>query len=1477
MHWPQLPDLGSSGMDVDMSLLFLADDFKCMATGPINDVHIWGSFRDDVLPPDGPSSLAFEISIYSDIPAEVNSWSMPGELLWSRIFGPGEYSARKVNDGLEGWYDPAKELYLPDNHTQAYQYNFCIEEEPFIQDQGRVYWLGIKELAPDEANYKFGWKTTTHKLRWNDNAVFFLAGRLFSFPLEYPKEHEYMGESLDLAFVITGSSEEGQGEHDLGDAPDSSNSFGGASMLAYPSGVVGNFPTVYETGSPPYGPIHWQPKARVYLGSDVTGESEADLGYDEDLKNNLAPPADLSDQDGGDDGVQLPLVLPHCGEATFDYTLSFSPLFSDTAYVNVWCDWNRDGDWDDTVVCPDGVNVPEWAVQNESHLISLFGTYVFTSPAFMCWHPQTEGELDPMWMRITVSLQPWEAVAGAAVSGGSGPAGGYDYGETEDYFIYPKKEDEPLEYDWGDAPDGAAAPGYPTLSMNNGANHVIAGPWLGDENDQPDSESDGQPDTNALGDNNNGNDDENGVTIPTLIRGETADITLDVRGGGGVVQAWIDFNGDMTWQATEEIFNAFLPNGAHTISFSVPTSAMPGQTFARFRISKQGGLGPEGPALDGEVEDHEVFVEEIPKNIKWTQWPDLTPNGIDIRVDNSDGNNRYLADDFECISNDLITDVRLWGSWKNDRKGEITKIQLRIYSDDPTGAGGQEPDNQFSKPNAEALWLRVFSPGDYQETLYHIVRNPGEWWWDPVTGEYGPGGDSEVWQIDLHINPDRAFLQQGSPENPVIYWLVVNVFTENGEFGWKTRQWPDHYMDDAVWRGVISAPLEWRELRYPKTHPYHNLEKNSIDMAFQLKYTGEGPDQPTSRPVSATQCPIAQTQCPTVATRCPPVQTQCPAVQTQCPAVPTQCPVAKTKCPAVQTQCPAVDTECPPEPTKCTGTAETKCPPVETRCPVVETECPPLDTTCNIEKTKCPPVDTQCPAVDTKCPPEPTKCTGTAETKCPPVETRCPVVETECPPAETRCPPEPTKCPPALSKCPAVPTQCTAVETRCPPVETKCPTLDTECPPIETKCNLEKTKCPPVDTQCPAVDTECPSEPTVCPAVTTQCPLVQTQCPITATHMTQCPAVPTRCPPETTKCPLTDTQCPAVDTECPSEPTVCPAVTTQCPLVQTQCPITLTHMTQCPAVETRCPPEDTKCPPIDTECPPVDTECPPTVTECRTVETKCPVTLTQCRQVETECPATLTKCEQVYTRCPATVTECEQVYTKCPMTETTCVIIETECEDLPTRCPPVDTECPSTLSTCPPVPTQCTAVETRCPPDTTKCPTYDTRCPVSYTKCPAPLTDCQSEPTVCPPVKTECPTDPTTCPAYATKCVIVPTQCQVLTKCPADPTECVNVDTVCPYVRTQCPPEPTQCSATKCPVQTQCPIEESVCNICRITTLPIETKCPICIPATIVGCPIVTVFGCQREGTNSAPYVRQCPAIDVQAPTVITKPIAKAF
>jgi hypothetical protein len=1269
MHWPQPPDLSPVGVDVSAVGVILADDFKCTATGPVSRIHIWASFAGDLLPSDGAGAMTFTLTIYSDVPAASNSWSRPDARLWTRVFKPGEYAVRLVHEGPEGWYEPATGTYQPANHRQAYQYNFCIDNGAFVQQEGTIYWLAVEVQGPANTTGRLGWKTTSPENRWNDDAVYRAVGTAW-LPMVYPINHEYADQTLDLAFVINGG-EEGPGKHDLGDAPDSSNSFPGAEMTAYPSGVVANYPTVYAAGSPPYGPIHWQPDAMVYLGRIVTHENEADLGYDQDITNNLVPLDDLSDLDGGDDGVQLPLVLPQCGQATFDFTVTFvQPLINTLAYVNVWFDWDRDGDWDDTLVCPDGVNVPEWAVQNASITSNFAGSVVLTTPAFSCWHPEAEAELDPMWMRITISLEPWGAATNAPAVAGSGPAGGYQYGETEDYLLYPQTERTEPAYDWGDAPDGVAAPGYPTLAANAGARHIIAGPWFGDDTGVPDADSDGQPDPNALGDDNDGNDDEEGVCIPPLIRGETAVISVKVGGGGGIVQAWIDFNGDASWDAGEEVFNGFLPNGDHLINVAVPGAATLGQSFARFRISTEGGLGPGGAAKSGEVEDYDVSIRTPPPDVKGVQWPDLTQNGIDIRLDNSDGKLRWLADDFECTTTNRITEIYLWGSWKDDQKGTIKKIEVSIHSDDPVGSAGADTQNRFSKPAPNPLWSKSFGPGQFDEVPYHIVSEPGEWWWDPATGELIRGGDTEVWRLDLHIDPQDAFLQQGSPTSPVIYWLEVRVETSDGQFGWKTRRWPDHYMDDAVWAVGVDVPRTWNELRYPKDHPYYTSQKNSIDMSFQLGYTGEVVVLATTRPGTATQCPAVETRCPAVETRCPPVATQCPMVNTRCPTV-------KTKCPSVATQCPPLQTRCPP--------VKTRCPPVATRCPPVKTKCPPLATRCPAEATKCPPAVTRCPVALTKCPATPTQCT-LVQTQCPVVQTECPPVETKCPPLQTKCPPVTTQCPASLTKCPAVTTRCPVVATECPPVTTECPPVQTECPPIDTRCPPLQTKCPPFTTRCPVVATECP------PA-TTQCPPVQTECPV----------VGTRCPPSQTKCPPFTTRCPVVAT-------ACPPVTTQCPAVQTQCP-PLT--TQCPAVNTRCPP-------VSTQCPETFTRCPATPTLCATVQTQCPAVQTQCPPVNTECPASTTKCPPVTTQCPPVTTQCPVLKTQCPSVSTQCPPTDTRCPAVATKCPPVTTQCPATLTRCPPTPTLCPVVPTQCPrcivslappPTALECPALDVICP----------------------------------------------------------------------------------------------------------------------------------------------------------------------
>jgi hypothetical protein len=234
---------------------------------------------------------------------------------------------------------------------------------------------------------------------------------------------------------------------DLGDAPDSTNNFS-AIMAAYPKGgplgVRASYPTVFNDGSGqgPYGPVHLNPQAVAHLGSTITNEAEADMGTDQDAVNNIIPLGKLSDLDQGDDGVIFPLNLPHCHWTIFDYFVNvINP--GTGLWVNVWFDWNRDGDWDDdsstdsTLICPKGL-VSEWAVQNQ-YLFNLpAGLHQITTPAFLPCHPKNTPE--EIWMRITLSEKAWTGGSnpGTKGNGGSGPQTGYEYGETEDYYFIPK-------------------------------------------------------------------------------------------------------------------------------------------------------------------------------------------------------------------------------------------------------------------------------------------------------------------------------------------------------------------------------------------------------------------------------------------------------------------------------------------------------------------------------------------------------------------------------------------------------------------------------------------------------------------------------------------------------------------------------------------------------------------------------------------------------------------------------------------------------------------------------------------------------------------------------------------------------------------------------------------------------------------------------------------------------------------------------
>jgi hypothetical protein len=74
--------------------------------------------------------------------------------------------------------------------------------------------------------------------------------------------------------------------------------------------------------------------------------------------------------------------------------------------------------------------------------------------------------------------------------------------------------------------------------------------------------------------------------------------------------AWIDFNYDGDWlDDGEALFPGGQPlvAGTNVLSFTVPM-VRPGSTYARFRCTTDGAVGPTDRASDGEVEDYNVAI-----------------------------------------------------------------------------------------------------------------------------------------------------------------------------------------------------------------------------------------------------------------------------------------------------------------------------------------------------------------------------------------------------------------------------------------------------------------------------------------------------------------------------------------------------------------------------------------------------------------------------------------------------------------------------------------------------------------------------------------------------------------------------------------------------------------------------------------------------------------------------------------------------
>ena len=364
--------------------------------------------------------------------------------------------------------------------------------------------------------------------------------------------------TVDFGFIAS-AGPAAQPRYDYGDAPDVG---------------AGTGPANYNTTALDDGPAHLLAVPNApYLGACV----DADDG----LQQNVAASADdVATSDltigtcaGGDDENGVAFTGPFTPGSTAQFTVTSG---GPTACVlDAWVDWNQDGVFGDS---------PGEQIANDVTV----ATSTVLSPA------------------VPATAIPGLTYARFRCSsaGGLGPTGIAPNGEVEDYQV------GVIGTDFGDAPASYGTQGA------GAASHVVnplAPLTLGT---CVDTEPDGQPNAAALGDDATAGtsrigtcfDDEDGVaflTVPTAC--QTAQLTVTAN-AAGKLDAWIDFNGDGDFNdAGEQIFASQTVNaGANALSYSVPCTTVAGTTYARFRISSAGGLGPAGAAPDGEVEDYAV-------------------------------------------------------------------------------------------------------------------------------------------------------------------------------------------------------------------------------------------------------------------------------------------------------------------------------------------------------------------------------------------------------------------------------------------------------------------------------------------------------------------------------------------------------------------------------------------------------------------------------------------------------------------------------------------------------------------------------------------------------------------------------------------------------------------------------------------------------------------------------------------------------
>jgi len=179
---------------------------------------------------------------------------------------------------------------------------------------------------------------------------------------------------------------------------------------------------------------------------------------------------------------------------------------------------------------------------------------------------------------------------------------------------------------------------------------------------------------------------------------------------------------------------------------------------------------------------------------------------------------QILADDFECTLSGPVTQIQIWGSYMLDqvpsKDPANPEFTLSIRADVPA------PSPKGIRMPGEVLWTKTFKKGQF--TVQESTSQK-QGFSSPCNGRYILNDHSRTFQYTFSIDPSQAFVQAGTADQPVTYWLSVQASiaqapASTARFGWKTST--NTWNSDAVW-AQAQEPYSgtWQKLNYPAMHP----------------------------------------------------------------------------------------------------------------------------------------------------------------------------------------------------------------------------------------------------------------------------------------------------------------------------------------------------------------------------------------------------------------------------------------------------------------------------------------------------------------------------------------------------------------------------------------------------------------------------------------------------------------------------------